>query len=174
MSAIGQRPMCQDTGIVNVFVEVGMDVVWEADLSLEDMINEGVRQAFTNKNNPLRASIVKDPLFSRTNTKDNTPAVIHMKVVLGNKVDFIVAAKGCGSENKAKFAVLQPDDNVTDWVLKMIPTMGAGWCPPGVIGIGVGGSAEKAMLMAKESLMESIDIQDIAQKPNPSHLENSA
>ncbi|CAC9657941.1 Fumarate hydratase class I, aerobic (EC 4.2.1.2) [uncultured Gammaproteobacteria bacterium] len=171
MSAIGQRPMCQDTGIVNVFVEVGMDVVWEADLSLEDMINEGVRQAFTNKNNPLRASIVKDPLFSRTNTKDNTPAVIHMKVVLGNKVDFIVAAKGCGSENKAKFAVLQPDDNVTDWVLKMIPTMGAGWCPPGVIGIGVGGSAEKAMLMAKESLMESIDIQDIAQKPNPSHLE---
>jgi fumarate hydratase class I len=131
MSAIGQRPMCQDTGIVNVFVEVGMDVVWAADLSLEDMINEGVRRAFTNENNPLRASIVEDPLFSRTNTKDNTPAVIHMKVVLGNKVDFIVAAKGCGSENKAKFAVLQPDDNVTDWVLKMIPTMGAGWCPPG-------------------------------------------
>jgi fumarate hydratase class I len=127
MSAIGQRPMCQDTGIVNVFVEVGMDVVWAADLSLEDMINEGVRRAFTNENNPLRASIVEDPLFSRTNTKDNTPAVIHMKVVLGNKVDFIVAAKGCGSENKAKFAVLQPDDNVTDWVLKMIPTMGAGW-----------------------------------------------
>ena len=171
MSAIGQRPMCQDTGIVNVFVEVGMDVVWAADLSLEDMINEGVRRAFTNENNPLRASIVEDPLFSRTNTKDNTPAVIHMKVVLGNKVDFIVAAKGCGSENKAKFAVLQPDDNVTDWVLKMIPTMGAGWCPPGVIGIGVGGTAEKAMLMAKASLMESIDIQDIAQKPNPSNLE---
>ncbi len=171
MSAIGQRPMCQDTGIVNVFVEVGMDVVWVADLSLEDMINEGVRRAFTNENNPLRASIVEDPLFSRTNTKDNTPAVIHMKVVLGNKVDFIVAAKGCGSENKAKFAVLQPDDNVTDWVLKMIPTMGAGWCPPGVIGIGVGGTAEKAMLMAKASLMESIDIQDIAQKPNPSNLE---
>ncbi|CAC9480870.1 Fumarate hydratase class I, aerobic (EC [uncultured Gammaproteobacteria bacterium] len=171
MSAIGQRPMCQDTGIVNVFVEVGMDVVWEADLSLEAMINEGVRQAFTNENNPLRASIVEDPLFSRTNTQDNTPAVIHMKVVLGNKVDFIVAAKGCGSENKAKFAVLQPDDSVADWVLKMIPTMGAGWCPPGVIGIGVGGSAEKAMLMAKESLMESIDIQDIAQKPTPSKLE---
>ena len=171
MSAIGQRPMCQDTGIVNVFVEVGMDVVWEADLSLEDMINEGVRQAFTNKNNPLRASIVEDPLFSRTNTKDNTPAVIHMKVVLGNKVDFIVAAKGCGSENKAKFAILQPDDNVTDWVLKMIPTMGAGWCPPGIIGIGVGGTVEKAMLMAKESLMESIDISEIAQKSSPTKIE---
>lgn len=171
MSVIGQRPMCQDTGIVNVFVEVGMSVVWEADLSLEEMINEGVRQAFTNEVNPLRASIVKDPLFSRTNTKDNTPAVIHMKVVLGNKVDFIVAAKGCGSENKTKFAVLQPDDNVTDWILKMIPRMGAGWCPPGVIGVGVGGTVEKAMLMAKQSLMEPIDISKIAEKPNPTKIE---
>ncbi|CAB5505740.1 Fumarate hydratase class I, aerobic (EC [Bathymodiolus thermophilus thioautotrophic gill symbiont] len=171
LSAIGQRPLCQDTGIVNVFVEVGMAVEWAADLSLEDMINEGVRQAYTKAQNPLRASIVKDPLFGRVNTKDNTPAVIHMKVVKGNKLKFIVAAKGCGSENKAKFAVLQPDDNVVEWILKMVPTMGAGWCPPGVLGIGVGGTAEKAMLMAKESLMEPIDIQDIAQKTNPSNLE---
>ncbi|BBB22922.1 fumarate hydratase, class I [Abyssogena phaseoliformis symbiont OG214] len=170
MAVLGKRPMCQDTGIVNVFVEVGMDVTWAADLSLEDMINEGVRQAFTYANNPLRASIVKDPLFTRVNTKDNTPAVIHMKVVKGNQLNFIVAAKGCGSENKAKFSVLAPDDNIVDWVLKTIPTMGAGWCPPGMIGIGVGGTAEKAMLMAKESLMEPIDIQDITQKPNPSNL----
>jgi len=171
MAAIGQRPLCQDTGIVNVFVEVGMEVTWDADLSLEEMINEGVKQAFTNVDNPLRASIVEDPLFSRTNTKNNTPAVIHMKIIKGNKLDFIVSAKGCGSENKAKFAVLQPDDNVTDWIMKMIPTMGAGWCPPGVIGIGVGGTAEKAMLMAKQSLMDPIDITDIAQKSNPSKIE---
>ncbi|CAB5501310.1 fumarate hydratase [Bathymodiolus thermophilus thioautotrophic gill symbiont] len=171
LSAIGQRPLCQDTGIVNVFVEVGMAVEWAADLSLEDMINEGVRQAYTKAQNPLRASIVKDPLFGRVNTKDNTPAVIHMKVVKGNQLKFIVAAKGCGSENKAKFVVLQPDDNVVEWILKMVPTMGAGWCPPGVLGIGVGGTAEKAMLMAKESLMEPIDIQDIAQKTTPSNLE---
>lgn len=171
LSAIGQRPLCQDTGIVNVFVEVGMAVEWAADLSLEDMINEGVRQAYTKAQNPLRASIVKDPLFGRVNTKDNTPAVIYMKVVKGNQLKFIVAAKGCGSENKAKFAVLQPDDNVVEWILKMVPTMGAGWCPPGVLGIGVGGTAEKAMLMAKESLMEPIDIQDIAQKTTPSNLE---
>ncbi|CAC9599911.1 Fumarate hydratase class I, aerobic (EC 4.2.1.2) [uncultured Gammaproteobacteria bacterium] len=171
LSAIGQRPLCQDTGIVNVFVEVGMAVEWATDLSLEEMINEGVRQAYTKVQNPLRASIVKDPLFSRINTKDNTPAVIHMKVVKGNQLKFIVAAKGCGSENKAKFAVLQPDDNVVEWILKMVPTMGAGWCPPGVLGIGVGGTAEKAMLMAKESLMEPIDIQIIAQKTTPSNLE---
>jgi fumarate hydratase class I len=171
MAALGQRPMCQDTGIVNVFVEVGMDVTWEAELSLEDMINEGVRQAYTNPDNPLRASIVKDPLFSRVNTKDNTPAVIHMKVVKGNVLSFIVAAKGCGSENKAKFSVLQPDDNVTDWVLRTIPTMGAGWCPPGIIGIGVGGTAEKAMLMAKQSLMDPIDITQISEKSNPTNIE---
>ncbi len=171
MAALGQRPMCQDTGIVNVFVEVGMDVAWEAELSLEEMINEGVRQAYTNPDNPLRASIVEDPLFARTNTKDNTPAVIHMKVVKGNTVNFIVAAKGCGSENKAKFAVLQPDDNVTDWVLRTIPTMGAGWCPPGIIGIGVGGTAEKAMLMAKQSLMDPIDFTEIAQKSNTTKVE---
>ncbi|KAA0439062.1 MAG: fumarate hydratase [Candidatus Thioglobus sp.] len=171
MAAIGQRPICQDTGIINVFVEVGMDVVWDADMSLEDMINAGVRSAFTNKDNPLRASIVADPLFSRTNTKDNTPAVIHTKIVQGDKLDFIVAAKGCGSENKAKFAVLQPDDDVNAWILNTIPTMGAGWCPPGVIGIGVGGTAEKAMLMAKQSLMQPIDIVQIAQKSNPNNIE---
>ena len=171
MAALGKRPLCQDTGIVNVFVEVGMDVTWEADLSLDEMINEGVRQAFTFDKNPLRASIVKDPLFSRENTKDNTPAVIHSKVVKGDQLKFIVAAKGCGSENKAKFAVLNPSASVADWVLDMIPTMGAGWCPPGIIGIGVGGTAEKAMLMAKESLLDPIDIADIAQKTNPTNLE---
>ncbi|MCH9745994.1 MAG: fumarate hydratase [Proteobacteria bacterium] len=171
MSALGQRPLCQDTGIVNVFVEVGMEVAWEAQLSLDEMINEGVRRAFTFEKNPLRASIVKDPLFSRENTKDNTPAVIHSKVVKGSQLNFIVAAKGCGSENKAKFAILNPSASVADWVLEMIPTMGAGWCPPGMIGIGVGGTAEKAMLMAKESLMETIDIADVAAKPNPAKLE---
>ncbi len=171
MSALGQRPLCQDTGIVNVFVEVGMEVAWEAQLSLDEMINEGVRRAFTFEKNPLRASIVKDPLFSRENTKDNTPAVIHSKVVKGSQLNFIVAAKGCGSENKAKFAILNPSASVADWVLDMIPTMGAGWCPPGMIGIGVGGTAEKAMLMAKESLMETIDIADVAAKPNPTKLE---
>ena len=171
MAALGQRPICQDTGIVNVFVEVGMDVTWDAELSLDDMINEGVRRAFTFEKNPLRASIVKDPLFSRENTNDNTPAVIHSKVVKGDQVNFIVAAKGCGSENKAKFAILNPSASVTDWVLSMIPTMGAGWCPPGIIGIGVGGTAEKAMLMAKECLMEPIDIADIAQKTNPTNIE---
>ena len=171
MAALGQRPLCQDTGIVNVFVEVGMDVSWEADLSLDEMINEGVRRAFTFADNPLRASIVQDPLFSRQNTKDNTPAVIHSKVVKGDQLNFTVAAKGCGSENKAKFAILNPSASVVDWVLSMIPTMGAGWCPPGVIGIGVGGTAEKAILMAKESLMESIDIVDVAQKLNPTKLE---
>ena len=171
MSALGQRPLCQDTGIVNVFVEVGMEVAWEAQLSLDEMINEGVRRAFTFEKNPLRASIVKDPLFSRENTKDNTPAVIHSKVVKGSQLNFIVAAKGCGSANKAKFAILNPSASVADWVLEMIPTMGAGWCPPGMIGIGVGGTAEKAMLMAKESLMETIDIADVAAKPNPTKLE---
>ncbi len=171
MAALGQRPMCQDTGIVNIFVEVGMDISWEADLSLEDMINEGVRQAYTNPDNPLRASIVADPLFARNNTKDNTPAVIYTKIVKGNKLNFTVAAKGCGSENKAKFTVLAPDDNLTDWVLRTVPTMGAGWCPPGIIGIGVGGTAEKAMLMAKQSLMQPIDIAEIAKKSKPTNIE---
>ena len=171
MCALGKRPICQDTGIVNVFVEVGMSVEWDSELSLEDMINEGVRRAYNEPDNRLRASIVSDPLFSRKNTQDNTPAVIHTKLVKGDKLDITVAAKGGGSENKSKFTVLNPDDNLTDWVLRTIPTMGAGWCPPGMIGIGVGGTAEKAMLMAKASLMESIDINDIKAKKNPNDVE---
>jgi fumarate hydratase class I len=171
MAALGKRPLCQDTGIVNAFVEVGMEVVWEADLSLEEMINAGVREAYTHPDNPLRASIVRDPLFSRENTQDNTPAVIHTKIVKGNTINFMIAAKGCGSENKAKFATLAPDEDIVPWVIKQIPTMGAGWCPPGIIGIGVGGTAEKAMLMAKESLMMPIDIQNIAAKKTPNNLE---
>ena len=171
MCALGKRPICQDTGIVNVFVEVGMNVEWDAELSLEDMINEGVRRAYNEPDNRLRASIVSDPLFSRKNTQDNTPAVIHTKLVKGEKLEITLAAKGGGSENKSKFTVLNPDDNLTDWVLRTIPTMGAGWCPPGMIGIGVGGTAEKAMLMAKASLMESIDINDIKAKKNPSDVE---
>ncbi len=171
MCALGKRPICQDTGIVNVFVELGMNIEWESDLSLEEMINEGVRRAYNEPDNRLRASIVSDPLFSRSNTQDNTPAVIHTKLVKGDKLEITVAAKGGGSENKSKFTVLNPDDNLTDWVLRTIPTMGAGWCPPGMIGIGVGGTAEKAMLMAKASLMETIDINDIKAKKNQSDIE---
>ena len=171
MCALGKRPICQDTGIVNVFVEVGMNIEWESDLSLEEMINEGVRRAYNEPDNRLRASIVSDPLFSRSNTQDNTPAVIHTKLVKGDKLEITVAAKGGGSENKSKFTVLNPDDNLTDWVLRTIPTMGAGWCPPGMIGIGVGGTAEKAMLMAKASLLETIDINDIKAKKNQSDIE---
>ena len=172
MCALGKRPICQDTGIVNVFVEVGMDIQWESELTLEEMINEGVRRAYNEPDNRLRASIVSDPLFSRKNTQDNTPAVIHTKLVKGNKLDITVAAKGGGSENKSKFTVLNPDDNLTDWVLKTIPTMGAGWCPPGMIGIGVGGTAEKAMLMAKAALMDPIDINQIKDKSDPTEIES--
>jgi fumarase (EC 4.2.1.2) len=171
MCALGKRPICQDTGIVNVFVEVGMDVQWEAKLSLEDMINEGVRRAYNEPDNRLRASIVSDPLFSRKNTQDNTPAVINTKLVKGDKLEVIVAAKGGGSENKSKFTVLNPDDNLTDWILNTIPTMGAGWCPPGIIGIGVGGTAEKAMLMAKSVLMDPIDINQIKDKSEHTEIE---
>jgi len=171
LCALGKRPLCQDTGIVNVFIEVGMNVQWETELSLEDMVNEGVRRAYNDPDNRLRASIVSDPLFSRKNTKDNTPAVIHTKLVKGDTLDITVAAKGCGSENKAKFTVLNPDDNLTDWVLKTIPKMGAGWCPPGMIGIGVGGTAEKAMLMAKSVLMEPIDINQIKDKSEHTEIE---
>ena len=158
MCALGIRPICQDTGLVNVFIEVGMDVTWDSELSLEDMVNEGVRRAYNDSNNLLRASIVSDPLFNRKNTQDNTPAVNHTKIIKGDTLDITVAAKGGGSENKSKFTVLNPDDNLTDWILKTIPTMGAGWCPPGIIGIGVGGTAEKAMLMAKSVLMEPIAV----------------
>ena len=156
---------------MNVFVEVGMNVQWDAEMSIDDMINEGVRRAYNELDNRLRASIVSDPLFSRNNTQDNTPAVIHTTLVNGDKLEITVAAKGGGSENKSKFTVLNPDDNLTDWVLRTIPTMGAGWCPPGMIGIGVGGTAEKAMLMAKVSLMESIDINDIKAKDHPTDIE---
>ena len=161
MSAMGHRPLCQDTGIVSVFVNVGMDVTWEATMSLEDMINEGVRRAYMHPDNVLRASIVADPAGARKNTKDNTPAVIYTRLVPGHEVEITVAAKGGGSENKAKFAMLNPSDSIVDWVLKTVPTMGAGWCPPGMLGIGIGGTADKAMVLAKESLMDPIDIQDL-------------
>jgi fumarate hydratase class I len=161
MCAQGKRPLCQDTGIVTVFVEVGMDVQWDAELSLEDMINEGVRRAYLHPDNKLRASILADPAGSRTNTKDNTPAVIHTSIVKGNRVDIQLAAKGGGSENKSKMAMLNPSDSVVDWVLKTVPTMGAGWCPPGMLGLGIGGTAEKAALMAKKSLMDAVDIHQL-------------
>ena len=166
MCAEGHRPICQDTGIVVVFVKVGMGVSWQAKLDLDSMINEGVRRAYMNPDNKLRASIVSDPAFKRGNTRDNTPAVIHTELVAGDHVEITVAAKGGGSENKSMFAMLNPSDSVADWVLEMVPEMGAGWCPPGMLGVGIGGSAEKAMLLAKKSLMEPIDIADlIARKP---------
>ncbi|MDB4260559.1 fumarate hydratase [Porticoccaceae bacterium] len=161
MCAMGHRPICQDTGIVTVFVRVGMNVQWQGDMSLTDMINQGVRQAYTHPDNVLRASILSDPDGARKNTGDNTPAVIHYEIVPGDKVSIDVAAKGGGSEAKSKFAMLNPSDSVVDWVLKMVPTMGAGWCPPGMLGIGIGGTAEKAMLLAKESLLEHIDISEL-------------
>ena len=161
MCAEGHRPICQDTGIVTVFLKIGMDVRWDAQLSVEEMVNEGVRQAYNHPDNKLRASVLADPAGKRSNTRDNTPAVVNMSVVPGNTVDVIVAAKGGGSEAKSKFVMLNPSDSVVDWVLKTVPTMGAGWCPPGMLGIGIGGTAEKAMLLAKESLMEPIDIQDL-------------
>lgn len=161
MCAEGHRPICQDTGIVTVFVKVGMNVQWEGDMSLSDMINEGVRRAYMNPDNVLRASILADPAGARKNTKDNTPAVIHYEIVPGDKVVFDVAAKGGGSENKSKMVMLNPSDSIVDWVLKTVPTMGAGWCPPGMLGIGIGGTAEKAAVLAKEVLMEPIDIQEL-------------
>lgn len=165
MCATGHRPLCQDTGIVTVFVRVGMDVRWDgATMSVDDMINEGVRRAYKLPENVLRASILADPAGARKNTKDNTPAVIHYSLVPGNTVEIDVAAKGRGSENKAKMAMLNPSDSIVDWVLKTVPEMGAGWCPPGMLGIGIGGTAEKAAVMAKEVLMESIDIHELQQR----------
>src|ERR1700744_1522358 len=162
MAAEGHRPLCQDTGIVTVFLKVGMNVRWDdATMSLDDMVNEGGRRAYNAPDNKLRASVLADPAGKRSNTKDNTPAVINVSIVPGDTVDVIVAAKGGGSEAKSKFAMLNPSDSIVDWVLKTVPTMGAGWCPPGMLGIGIGGTAEKAMLLAKESLMEPIDIQDL-------------
>ncbi|MEX2367788.1 MAG: fumarate hydratase, partial [Pseudohongiellaceae bacterium] len=161
MCAEGHRPICQDTGIVTVFLKVGMDVQWEGNMSVTDMVNEGIRRAYNYPDNVLRASILEDPDGARRNTKDNTPGVIHYEIVPGDKVEVHVAAKGGGSEAKSKFAMLNPSDSVVDWVLDMVPKMGAGWCPPGMLGIGIGGTAEKAMLLAKEALLEPIDIQEL-------------
>ena len=172
MCAEGHRPICQDTGIVTVFLDVGMDVRWEGFTgSLEDAVNEGVRRAYQHPDNKLRASVLADPAGKRTNTKDNTPAVVNLKIVPGDKLDVIVAAKGGGSEAKSKFAMLNPSDSIVDWVLKTVPTMGAGWCPPGMLGIGIGGTAEKAMLLAKESLMEHIDIQELIERGPSNRVE---
>ncbi|HIF9382239.1 TPA: fumarate hydratase [Photobacterium damselae] len=164
MSAEGHRPICQDTGIVTCFVKIGMNVQWDSDLTVQEMIDEGVRQAYTNPLNPLRASVVADPAGSRKNTRDNAPAVVHIDMVAGDKVDIQIAAKGGGSENKTKMVMLNPSDDIADWVEKTVPLMGAGWCPPGMIGIGVGGTAEKAAVLAKESLMEVIDIHELKER----------
>ncbi|MEK9808607.1 MAG: fumarate hydratase, partial [Halieaceae bacterium] len=171
LCAMGKRPICQDTGIVTVFIEVGMDVQWDAELSLEEMINEGVRRAYTHPDNTLRASILEDPAGTRKNTRDNTPAVIHTRLVPGNTVDVRVAAKGGGSENKSKLVMLNPSDSIVDWVVKTVPTMGAGWCPPGMLGLGIGGTAEKAAVMAKESLMDPIDIHDLRKRGPSNRIE---
>jgi fumarate hydratase class I len=172
MCAEGHRPICQDTGIVNVFLKIGMDVRFEGfPGSIEDAVNEGVKRGYLDPDNTLRASVLADPIFERKNTKDNTPAVVHMSVVPGNTVDVTVAAKGGGSENKSKFIMMNPSDSIVDWVLKTVPTMGAGWCPPGMLGIGVGGTAEKAMLLAKEVLMEPIDMFELLARGPSNKLE---
>jgi fumarate hydratase class I len=161
MCAEGHRPICQDTGMVVVFLKIGMEVRWDTTMGIQEMVDAGVRRAYSHPDNVLRASMVSPPIGARKNTGDNTPAVVHTELVPGDRVEVRLAAKGGGSENKAKFAVLNPSESLVDWVLKTVPTMGAGWCPPGMLGIGIGGSAEKAMLLAKESLMEHIDIHEI-------------
>ena len=171
LCAEGRRPICQDTGIVNVFLKIGMDVKFDTKLDLQALCDEGVRRGYLNPDNPLRASVLDDPLFTRKNTRDNTPCVLSVELVPGNTVDVQVAAKGGGSENKSKFVMLNPSDSLVDWVLKTLPTMGAGWCPPGMLGIGVGGTAEKAMLMAKQSLMEDIDMYELLQRGPSNKLE---
>lgn len=171
MCAEGRRPICQDTGIATVFLKLGMDVRWDASLSLQAMVDEGVRRAYMDAENPLRASVLADPGGTRRNTRDNTPAVLHVEVVPGDHVEVICAAKGGGSEAKAKFVMLNPSDSIEDWVLKTVPTMGAGWCPPGILGIGIGGTPEKAMLMAKESLMAPVDIQQLIARGPANRLE---
>jgi fumarate hydratase class I len=176
MCAEGHRPICQDTGIVVVFMKVGMDVRWgsatgAATMSVDDMVNEGVRRAYLHPDNKLRASILSDPAGKRSNTKDNTPAVIHYEIVPGATVEIKIAAKGGGSENKSKFVMLNPSDSIVDWVLKTVPAMGAGWCPPGMLGIGIGGSAEKALLLAKEALMQSIDMHELKMRGPQSRIE---
>lgn len=171
MCAEGKRPICQDTGIAVVFLKVGMNVRWEATMSVADMVNEGVRRAYLNPDNKLRASVLLDPAGSRKNSKDNTPAVIHYEIVPGDGVEVICAAKGGGSENKSKMVMLNPSDSIVDWVLKTVPTMGAGWCPPGMLGLGIGGTPEKAMLMAKESLMAPIDMAELLQRGPQNRIE---
>ncbi|MGE5387239.1 MAG: fumarate hydratase [Betaproteobacteria bacterium] len=164
MCAEGHRPICQDTGIAVVFLKIGMNVLWDATLSVQEMVNEGVRRAYNHPDNKLRASVLLDPAGARVNSKDNTPAVVHTEIVPGDHVEVICAAKGGGSENKSKFYALNPSDSIVDWVLKTLPTMGAGWCPPGILGIGIGGTPEKAMLLAKESLMAPVDIHELQAK----------
>jgi len=164
MCAEGHRPICQDTGIVTVFLNIGMDVQWQGDMDVTGMVNEGVRRAYMHPDNKLRASVLADPDGARQNTGDNTPAIVHYQVVPGNTVEIHVAAKGGGSEAKSKFAMLNPSDDVVEWILKVVPTMGAGWCPPGMLGVGIGGTAEKAMLLAKEALLEPIDIHELRDK----------
>lgn len=165
MSAEGKRPLCQDTGIVTCFVKVGMDVKWDkTDLTVQQMVDEGTRRAYMNPDNPLRASIVADPAGSRKNTKDNTPSVVHIDLVPGAEVEVMIAAKGGGSENKTKMVMLNPSDDVAEWVEKTLPAMGAGWCPPGMLGIGIGGTAEKAAVLAKESLMDPVDIHELMER----------
>ena len=171
MCAEGHRPLCQDTGIAVVFLKIGMNVRWDATMSVADMVNEGVRRAYTHPDNVLRASILADPAGERKNTRDNTPAVIHMEVVPGDTVEVILAAKGGGSENKAKFTMLNPSDSIVDWVLKTVPTMGAGWCPPGILGLGIGGTPEKAMVMAKEAILEPIDIHELQARGPKNRIE---
>jgi fumarate hydratase class I len=171
LCAEGHRPLCQDTGIVNVFLKAGMDVRWDTRRSLQELVDEGVRRGYGLVENRLRASIVADPLFDRKNTGDNTPAVVHVELVPGDTVEVTVAAKGGGSENKSKLAMLNPSDSLVDWVLETVPKMGAGWCPPGMLGIGVGGTADKAVVLAKESLMDPIDMHELLARGPASKLE---
>ncbi len=171
MCAEGRRPICQDTGVVVVFLRVGMEVRWETGMGVTEMVNEGVRRAYTHPENVLRASMVSPPVGKRRNTGDNTPAIVHTELVPGDKLEVRLAAKGGGSENKSRFAVLNPSDSVADWIVETVPSLGAGWCPPGILGIGIGGTAEKAMLLAKESLLEPIDIQELRARGPASYLE---
>ncbi|WPL16573.1 Fumarate hydratase class I, anaerobic [Thiorhodovibrio winogradskyi] len=171
LCALGQRPICQDTGMVVVMVKVGMRVRWDRDVSLQALIDEGVRRAYQHPDNPLRASMVSPPIGQRKNTGDNTPAVVHVELVPGDTVDVRLAAKGGGSENKARFAILNPSDSLVDWVLETVPKLGAGWCPPGMLGIGIGGSAEKAMLLAKEALLEDIDLHELRERGPANDIE---
>lgn len=171
MAAVGKRPICQDTGIVNAFVKVGNKCTFDTDMTIQEMVDEGVRAAYSNKENPLRLSVVADPATDRKNTRDNTPAVVYTELVPGDTIEVHIAAKGGGSENKSKCVMLNPSDSIVEWVKKTVPTMGAGWCPPGIIGIGIGGTVDKAMLLAKESLMQPVDIQELIDRGPSNKLE---